>query len=124
MTMTQCGHVGRGLPDALAALGEQGGSRFEDFDRVGQKPASFVGRGGETVDARCPRAKLHALLEVDGPDDYVAACGQVAYQDVETTALAGTGRATEEDVSAQEENFARRGVFEWAKVDWLRDRVG
>jgi hypothetical protein len=112
------------LPDALTLFGEQGGSSFEDLDRVGQKLAGFVGRGGQPVDARRPRAEFHALPEVDGPDDHVLACGQVAHHDVKAAALAGAGRAAEEDMSPEEEHAAGSGVFERAEIDRLGDRVG
>ena len=91
-------------------------------DRVGEQGAGFVGRGGQPVDARRPRAELHALLEVDGPDDHVLAGGQVAHEHVEAAALAAAGRAAEQAVPAQEQHAARDGVLERAEVDGLGDR--
>ena len=84
--------------------------------------AASVRGGGEAVDARCPGPQFHAAFEVDGPDDHVAARGEVGEQFVEPAALAGAGRAADDGVPAQEQHAARFGVLERSQVDRLGDR--
>ena len=70
----------------------------------------------------CPGLEFHAAFEVDGPDDHVAAGGEVGEQFVEPAALAGAGRAADDGVPAQDQHAARFGVLERSQVDRLRDR--
>ena len=99
MTMTSAGMSGDGSQTRWPCRGEVRGAGFEDGHRVGQQCAGLGGCGGQPVDAGCPRAEFHAPLEVDGPDDHVAAGGEVAHEHVEAAALARlrsrrrTGRA-------------------------------
>ena len=101
-------------------VGEVLGAGEQDGDRVGQQRGGFGRGGGEAVDARCPGPQFHAAFEVDGPDDHVAARGEVGEQLVEPAALAGAGRAADDGVPAQEQHAARFGVLERSQVDRLR----
>jgi hypothetical protein len=94
----------------------------QDGDRVGEQHGGVGRGGGEAVEARGPGPQLHAAFEVDGPDDHVAACGEVAEEFVQAAALARSGRAADDGVSAQEEHAARFGVLERSQVDRFRDR--
>jgi hypothetical protein len=71
------------------------GACFEDRDRVGEECVRLSRGRGQPCDAWRPRPQFHAALEVDGPDDHVAAGGKIAHHDVETTALARPGGSAE-----------------------------
>src|SRR6266545_678483 len=91
----QRGEFGIGLPYSASGLGEPRGSRLEDGHGITQQHAGLVGCGSQTIDAGGPWPEFHAAFEVDAPDDYVAAGGQVAQQDVDAAALSRASGATE-----------------------------
>ena len=118
----QRGHPLGWFPFAPAVVGEVLGAGVQDGDRVGEQRGGLVRGGGEPVEARGPGLELHAAFEVDGPDDHVAARGEVGDQLVEPAAFARAGRAADDGVPAQEQHPARFGVLERSQVDRLGDR--
>src|SRR5690606_38621200 len=107
------------IPYAPSVGREPFGARFQDGDGVAQHGSGLLRCGGEAVDAGRPGLQLHSALEVDGPDDHVAACAEIAHQDVDAAALPRTGHASNEAVTAQQQNTRARGVLEGAQVDRL-----
>ena len=122
MRMTSAGMSGEGSQTRCpgAASSAARASRMATASASRARASSGVVASRSMHDG--PRAQFHALLEVDGPDDHVAAGGQVAHEHVEPAALADAGRAAEQAVPAQEQHPARGGVLERAEVDGLGDR--
>ena len=99
-----------------------------------RRARAWAGVTGEPVDAGGPGTELDAALEVDAPDDHVAAGGQVAHEHVEAAALARAGDTA--DRPWRRRNSTRHGeassngpssmgsVIEETDGPGPRDRVG
>ena len=105
MRMTSAGIPGAGSQTRWPCSASTA-ARASRMATASARSVGFAGCGRQPVEAGDPRAEFHPLLEVDAPEDDVAAGGQVADQHVEAAALARAGRPAERTWRRRDETRA------------------